>query len=270
MLLHWAAVRFLLDSQRAKVHERRASRCFRRVEWADFRLTQRGGWHVLEYHPGQGGGDEPLETIQAAMLELVVPILPHRLSEDWRRVIEHIDILDIPGLRAGRQGSEQGKRSSAETLEEQMEIIKRGKVAYLFERYTDEMQIQTLLLLARGGNLEVTSQMKANLDRWGRARYGEAVWPQRVSDEVPAFVSGHHRHRRGISQPHRIRRRDALRNPAHAIGRRAGVGAQRFRRPRQALQQRLSAPLSRHLGRRPEAARARRAPRSGSMPAKPF
>jgi hypothetical protein len=190
VLLHWAGVRFLLDSQRAKVHERRSSHCFRRVEWADFRLAQRSGWHVLEYHPGQGGGDEPLETIQAAMLELVVPILPHRLSEDWRRVIEFIDILDIPGLRAGRQGSEQGKRSSAETLEEQMEIIKRGKVAYLFERYTDEMQIQTLLLLARGGNLEVTSQMKANLDRWGRARYGEDVWPQRVSDAVPALFLG--------------------------------------------------------------------------------
>ena len=37
-------------------------------------------------------------------------------------MLEQNDILDIPGLRAGRQGAEQGKRSSADTLEEQLEF----------------------------------------------------------------------------------------------------------------------------------------------------
>ncbi|MEK6239220.1 MAG: virulence factor SrfC family protein, partial [Planctomycetales bacterium] len=190
ILTHWAGVRFLLDSQRKKVHERRNSRCFTKVDWADFRLNLKNGWHVLDYLPGQGGGNEQQETIQAAMLELVMPILPHRISEEWRRVIEQIDILDIPGMRAGRQGAEQGKRQAADTLEEQMEIVKRGKVAYLFERYTQELQIQTLLLLARGGNLEVTAQMKHHIDLWGRARYGEAVWPTKVRDAIPALFLG--------------------------------------------------------------------------------
>ncbi len=190
ILTHWAGVRFLLDSQRAKVHERRQSRCFSRVDWSDFTLSQRMGWNVLEYHPGKGGGTEQLETIQASMLELVMPILPHRLSEDWRKVIEQIDILDIPGMRAGRQGAEQGKRKKADMIDEQMEIVKRGKVAYLFERYTDELLIQTLLLLARGGNLEVTAQMKFHIDKWGKARYGEDIWPQRVRDELPALFLG--------------------------------------------------------------------------------
>ena len=190
ILTHWAGVRFLLDSQRAKMHERRQSRCFKRVDWSDFHLVQKGAWHVLDYRPGEGGGNEQLETIQAAMLELVVPILPHRLSEDWRKVIEQIDILDVPGMRAGRQGAEQGKRTSADTLDEQMEIIKRGKVAYLFERYTEELQIQTLLLLARGGNLEVTAQMKHHIDKWGKARYGEDVWPAKVHEALPALFVG--------------------------------------------------------------------------------
>ena len=189
ILTHWAGVRFLLDSQRSKSHERRTSRCFSKVDWADFQLVARDGWTVLDYRPGWHGGKEPLETIQAAMLELVIPVLPHRLSEDWRKVVEQIDILDIPGIRAGRQGAEQGKRTSAETLDEQMEIVKRGKVAYLFDRYTDELQIQTLLLLARGGNLEVTAQMKSNVERWGKARYGDA-WPGRVHDELPALFIG--------------------------------------------------------------------------------
>ena len=190
ILTHWAGVRFLLDSQRAKIHERRNSRCFTRVDWADFRLVKQGDWHVLEYHPGMGGGTENLETIQAAMLELVMPILPHRLSEDWRKVIEQIDILDVPGMRAGRQGAEQGKRTSADANDEQMEILKRGKVAYLFERYTEELQIQTLLLLARGGNLEVTSQMKYHIDKWGKARYGDKIWPDKVREELPALFVG--------------------------------------------------------------------------------
>ncbi|MCG8587277.1 MAG: putative virulence factor, partial [Pirellulales bacterium] len=190
ILTHWAGTRFLLDSQRAKLHERRNSKCFKKVEWKDFMLVDRDGWFILEYHEGRGGGNEDLETIQAAMLELVMPILPHRLNEDWRRTIEQMDILDVPGMRAGRQGAEEGKRTSADTLQEQMEIVKRGKVAYLFERYTEELQIQTLLLLARGGNLEVTAQMKFHMDKWGRARYGEKVWPNKVRDELPALFVG--------------------------------------------------------------------------------
>ncbi|MDO4570631.1 MAG: virulence factor SrfC family protein [Planctomycetia bacterium] len=190
ILVHWAGVRFLLDSQRAKVHERKTSKCFTRVDWADFHLRQRKDWFVLEYTPGSGDGDEDLETIQAAMLELVLPILPHRLNDDWRKVIEQMDFLDIPGMRAGRQGAEQGKRTEADKLEEQMEIVKRGKVAYLFERFTDELQIQTLILLSRGGNLEVTSQMKYHIDKWGRARYGDKYWPSKVHDDLPALFIG--------------------------------------------------------------------------------
>ena len=190
ILTGWAGVRFLLDSQRVKVHESRISKVFERVDWRDFSLRDRDGWCVLEHVPGSGNGTEDLETIQAGMLELVVPVLPHRLCDDWRKAVEQMDILDIPGMRAGRQGAEQGKRTSADTLDEQMEIVKRGKVAYLFERYTEELQIQTLLLLNRGGNVEVTAQMKYHIDKWGRARYGEKTWPLRVRDEVPALFLG--------------------------------------------------------------------------------
>ena len=190
ILSHWAGVRFLLDSQRAKVHERQTSKVFPRVDRSDFSLTERNGWYVLDYRPGRGGAAEDLAVIQAGMLELVVPVLPHRLSDDWRKVIDQIDFLDIPGMRAVRAGVERGKRESADTLDEQMEIVKRGKVSYLFERYTDELQIQTLLLLSRFGNLEVKAQMKYHVEKWGRARYGEKAWPHKVADEIPALFIG--------------------------------------------------------------------------------
>ncbi|MGD0516131.1 MAG: virulence factor SrfC family protein [Thermoguttaceae bacterium] len=181
---HWATVRFLLDSQHTKVHERSTSKLWNRVAWSDVHLVQKDKCFVLEYRPGSGQGNEDQETIQAGMLELAVPVLPHRLSDDWRKVIEQMDFLDVPGMKVGFGGGGGKKRTGADTLEEQMEIVKRGKVAYLFERYTDELQIQTLLLLLRGGGLEVKSQMKYHVEKWGRSRYGEKNWPQKIREEA--------------------------------------------------------------------------------------
>ncbi|MGA2063654.1 MAG: virulence factor SrfC family protein [Thermoguttaceae bacterium] len=187
---HWAGVRFLLDSQRSKVYDRPGSKLWNRVAWNDIYLTPKEKYYVLEYRPNTGMGTEELEIIQAGMLELVIPVLPHRLSDDWRKVIEQMDFLDVPGMRAVRAGVEMGKRTEANTLEEQMEIVKRGKVSYLFERYVDELQIQTLFLLLRGGNLEVKAQMKYHVEKWGRARYGEKIWPHKVADDIPALFVG--------------------------------------------------------------------------------
>ena len=153
ILTHWAGVRFLLDSGRARnIKQPHTSRCFTHVEWADFQLVVRDGWTVLDYRPGWGGGREALETIQAAMLELVIPVLPHRLSEDWRKVVEQIDILDIPGIRAGRQGSEQGKRTARTRSMSKWKSSSAARLPTSSRHYTEELQIQTLLLLARGGN----------------------------------------------------------------------------------------------------------------------
>ncbi len=266
---HWAGVRFLLDSQRSKVYERPNSKIWNHVAWSDIYLTPKEKYFVLEYRPGTGMGGEELETIQAGMLELVMPVLPHRLSEEWRKVIEQMDFLDVPGMRAVRTGIEQGKRTSADTLEEQMEIVKRGKVSYLFERFVDELQIQTLFLLLRGGNLEVKAQMKYHVEKWGKARYGEKVWPHRVQDEIPALFIG----MTGLDEEFRNREIFAEKilydtrlelAPGHA-----GQRAHRLRRQGQGLHQRLSHPLPRHVGHRRGAAAGGQPARSGTRPARP-
>ena len=125
---HWAGVRFLLDSQRTKVHERPTSQCFTRVAWNDFHLRQHGNYYVLEYRPGSGDGagtgDHPggnagtgdSDPAPAAQRGLAKSDRPDGLPRHSRHA-------------AGRQ-PEEGKRTSADTLDEQMEIVKRGKVAY--------------------------------------------------------------------------------------------------------------------------------------------
>ena len=223
---------------------------------------------MLDYRPNTGMGTEELETIQAGMLELVMPVLPHRLSEDWRKVIEQMDFLDVPGMRAVRTGIEQGKRTEADTLEEQMEIVKRGKVSYLFERFVDELQIQTLFLLLRGGNLEVKAQMKYHVEKWGKARYGEKVWPHRVQDEIPALFIG----MSGLDEEFRNREIFAEKilydTRLNSILDTLGNVMTDFGGKGKAVHQRLSHPLSRHVGHQRGAARRTKTRRNGPAPAR--
>lgn len=194
LLTGWGSVRFLLDSARV------TAPVGARFKWDDFVLARAKPteWYTLQVrqdvrsHAGQLLSKD-LGIVQAAMLEMVVPVLPDRLTDYWRRVLKKMDLLDVPGMRAGRSGPEQGKREREPGKEvrrdQQFEIVKRGKVAFLFERYTDEKLIQTLLLLARGGLLEVSAYMKAHVNQWGRSRYGDR-WPEKVNDDPPPLLIG--------------------------------------------------------------------------------
>ena len=135
-----------------------------------------GGRLRLRRRLGRGRGRPDGRSVFQHVGRQPLDLLLHIIKRDA------IDILDIPGMRAGRQGAEQGKRTSADTLEEQMEIVKRGKVNYLFERYTEELQIQTLLLLQRGGNLEVPGPMKAHVEKEPR--------PPLELREIPGALNG--------------------------------------------------------------------------------
>ncbi|MHC4178762.1 MAG: virulence factor SrfC family protein, partial [Planctomycetota bacterium] len=53
---HWAGVRFLLDRQRAKVHERRTSKVWQKVDWSDMYLVEKEKYYILDYRPGSGMG----------------------------------------------------------------------------------------------------------------------------------------------------------------------------------------------------------------------
>ena len=77
ILVHWAVLRFLLDSQRKTVHESEGSQWQTRIAWQDLRDDFKDGWYVIDYAPGGRGPSEELAIIQAAMLEMIIPIIPH-------------------------------------------------------------------------------------------------------------------------------------------------------------------------------------------------
>lgn len=189
MLVHWMAVRFLLDSQRTAEQRSEQSKCFQHVQWSEFVLKQDGDWWVLDYQPGRRGAEEDLATMQSALLEMVIPVVPELLAPEWQRVLERSDFLDIPGMIAAGKGAETGM-TRADTPERLMNIVKRGKVFFLFDRYIEELQIQTLLVLISGVTLSVRGLLKEYVDRWGRGRYGEKAWPTGIRDEASAFFVG--------------------------------------------------------------------------------
>lgn len=190
ILIHWGAAKYLLDSQRAPDHLKNEASAWKQdTKWTDFADSIKGDWYVLDYAPGGRGPADDVSVIQAAMLELVIPVVPHRLNGEWREVVKKMDILDLPGMVAGG-GDSEGRSNTAQSLEEKMMIVKRGKVFYLIERYIEERQVQTLLLLMRGGNVNVRQLLKEYVDKWGHTRYGQDVWPQRVQASTPALFIG--------------------------------------------------------------------------------
>ena len=70
---------------------------------------------MLDYRPGGTGPAEDQAIIQSAMLEMIVPVIPHRLKDDWREVILKMDLLDLPGMRPAASRQRRRRHRAIET-----------------------------------------------------------------------------------------------------------------------------------------------------------
>jgi len=70
-------------------------------------------------------------------------------------LVQKLDILDFPGARARAQVFDQNRLSKDH--EALVEVYLRGKVAYLFDRYSDDRDVSALLLCQEGGPQEAKS-----------------------------------------------------------------------------------------------------------------
>ena len=184
IVVHWAAVRFLLDSQLKESHDPKSSKWRSRISRNEIVETEVDGWKALDYREGspRGLSERDQARIQSAMLEMVIPVLPDRLSENWRQVLGSTDILDVPGARALG-----GRFKEVNGVKDCLLIVRRGKVDFLFDQYIEERQVQTLLLLISGRILEVKQLVKDYVDKWGRIRYGRG-WPIKLPQNEPVAL----------------------------------------------------------------------------------
>ncbi len=94
------------------------------------------------------------------------------------RMLETVDLLDFPGYR-GRLGvgsiDEIRKAVNDEAADPVAQLILRGKVAYLFERYTEDQEMNILLLCTPSHKQMDVNSIGPVLDTWIKSTQGANV-----------------------------------------------------------------------------------------------
>lgn len=117
----------------------------------------------------RGQAQSPLllskSVVAALTAELRLPLPKSR----WN-FANHLDILDFPGARSRLKISDPDKsQSNSNSLA--AELFLRGKVAFLFQRYTADQELSTVLLCVPWGPQEVTGYAPL-IDQWVRDTNG--------------------------------------------------------------------------------------------------
>ena len=114
--------------------------------------------------------------LQRSLLAALTKEMVFVLAEAPRvEQLEHLDLLDFPGYR-GRMGLTSVAQASAadEGSDPVGTLLLRGKVAYLFERYTDDQEMNVLILCNPSDKqIEITA-LGPVLDSWVHATQGSS------------------------------------------------------------------------------------------------
>ncbi|MFA7431177.1 MAG: virulence factor SrfC family protein, partial [Rhodospirillaceae bacterium] len=123
-------------------------------------------------------------SILAALTKEMVCVLAEPSRVD---LFETVDLLDFPGYR-GRMGL--AKVSEAATQDEGANatgaLLLRGKVAYLFERYTDDQEMNVLILCNASDQQINITDLGPVLDSWVWATQGAS--PEERAKRTPGLL----------------------------------------------------------------------------------
>lgn len=92
-------------------------------------------------------------------------VLPSDIAED-KPFLRHLDLLDFPGSRRRESIRED------DLVTEQSSMLRRGKVAYLFNKYSRTLRINSILF-CQHQDMTGQSEMGETLDHWIKANIGE-------------------------------------------------------------------------------------------------
>lgn len=114
-------------------------------------------------------------------------VLSNELAES-RPFLKDLDILDFPGARR----PEQLKQSQLDEGKNLSTVLRRGKVAYLFNKYSASKRISTLLF-CHNNNMSAESTMGSLLDAWVKNIGDDAVSREKYMEKSsisPLFIIG--------------------------------------------------------------------------------
>jgi hypothetical protein len=90
-------------------------------------------------------------------------------------LLEHVDLLDFPGYRGRLRVTSLGEvraQVEREDADPVVQLLLRGKVAYLFERYTDDQEMSMLIMCTRCDHPIEIADLAPVLDTWVHATQG--------------------------------------------------------------------------------------------------
>lgn len=112
--------------------------------------------------------DVPRATLCALVAELRIVVA----DQPWP-FFEHTDLLDFPGARSREQLLDLPSEAPARA-EAVRTMVRRGKVSYLFQRYTEERELACMLLCMPPSNAEV-KDLSALVRHWVWQTHGEST-----------------------------------------------------------------------------------------------
>lgn len=123
-------------------------------------------------------GDEILEpvTLPRSLLAALTTELRFVLADPPRMaLLEQVDLLDFPGYRGRLAVADIGgvrKALNDDPVDPVAQLVLRGKVAYLFERYTDDQEMNLLVLCAPSTKQSDVKDLGPVLQNWVHSTQG--------------------------------------------------------------------------------------------------
>jgi hypothetical protein len=93
--------------------------------------------------------------LERAVLTAIVAELQLQLADKPFDFFDHTDLLDFPGART--RGKESAQNAEKEAQNNIFLLFRRGKVAYLYQRYLAEQELTSMLLCLKHSNQEVAT-----------------------------------------------------------------------------------------------------------------
>ncbi|MGP9663220.1 putative virulence factor [Halomonas sp. AOP22-C1-8] len=129
--------------------------------------------YTLEVCPSIGDTLAAPVSLSVAQLAALTAELTFPLIEPTRDPrVEQVDLLDFPGYRGRLSLRNIGESGSQEGLSQ---LLLRGKVAYLFERYTDSQEMNGLVVCTSSDKQSDVTSVGPVLTRWIEKTQGETA-----------------------------------------------------------------------------------------------
>lgn len=127
-------------------------------------------------------------AVAAGVLAALIAEIRLPLRSVTGSLLDKADILDFPGGRAlkGINGFGPAELATG-TLDNAVEVYKRGKLTFLFEQYSSEREITALLLCSPGPTKPEAVQLQSQVESWLAIRHGAPTPREPKEVESPSL-----------------------------------------------------------------------------------